>query len=122
MLYRLLYQNINPGQDTRAEPKLEGHRNQIEHSEGVMLYRFTVTVPTAKRETSQADITNLTFARALKPRATPHPLCTLSLQSVSTNHKHALNQESPNWLATVSRRSRSRMRVRRRAWARRDSN
>jgi hypothetical protein len=27
-------QNLNPGQDTRAEPKLEGHRNQIEHSEG----------------------------------------------------------------------------------------
>ena len=24
--------NINPGQDARAEPKLEGHRHQIEHS------------------------------------------------------------------------------------------
>ena len=24
--------NLNPGQDTRAEPKLEGHRHEIEHS------------------------------------------------------------------------------------------
>ena len=30
---RTTSQNLNPGQDTRAEPKLEGHRNQIEHSE-----------------------------------------------------------------------------------------
>ena len=29
-------QNLNPGQDTRAETKLEGHRNQIKHSEGAM--------------------------------------------------------------------------------------
>ena len=27
-------QNLNPGQDTRAEPKREGHRNQTERSEG----------------------------------------------------------------------------------------
>ena len=27
-------QNLNHGQDTRAEPKREGHRNQTEHSEG----------------------------------------------------------------------------------------
>ena len=30
----MLTQNLNPGQDTRAEPKLEGHRHEIEHSVG----------------------------------------------------------------------------------------
>ena len=48
----ILAQNLNPGQDTRAEPKLEGHRNQIEHSEGVLL---TYNVSTAKNFTPKKD-------------------------------------------------------------------
>ena len=35
--------NLNPGQDTRAEPKLEGHRHQIEHSVGARTQALTET-------------------------------------------------------------------------------
>ena len=36
----ILYQNLNPGQDTRAEPKLEGHRCTI-------LYMRCISAPVA---------------------------------------------------------------------------